>query len=752
MDYITLDFETAYRSKVNAGTPGPKYSLETMTYEEYIFHDLFKLHGVGIKVNNQTTVYYRGQALEDTLKEIFSKPVILICHNTVFDGAILCWKYGLTAAKYYCTQAMSRALWPQAKASLKHLAIRLFPNDESKRKTDELESVDGIWDMTPEQETAIEGYCINDVDLTFDCFAEMWKYFPEDEFEVMHKTLRMFIEPLLELNEGLLEDYLVELKETQAHHVETVAEKEQLLDAVFQASKECMDWVENQPFDLGNPLPFIEETLRSWKHVNRFAIRKPRKKDTDEIREWMAHLDKAWTEDKDTTPLPFTFMAARLVAEFDQNALGISRKLLSSNEVFAMYITWRYGIKVKRKLSPTPKNPNNTTWALAKDDLEFLDIQKEYQAQDYLWQARLNLSSTIEQSRAQRLLDHYRLNGKRLAVPLNYYGALTGRWSGTNKVNFQNFGRSSPIRHALVPPDGFIMAAPDLSNIESRVLAWFTGCTELNESYAAGRDIYSEFASDAYDRPVDRKRKARDKEGNYLDKHGQIVEKDKAHTPDYIEGMVGKTCILGLGYGMGWATLQNTFAKGALGAPQLFFSDEFCKRLTNDLYRKKYPEIPAAWDEAQRVIADMAKPNLQPYAWGCLLIESGRIKLPNGLYLTYPRLKQVEHPDSNRPEYVYWNGKFWKKLYGGLLIENIIQALSRILMAIMLVKIDDMLQPYGGRVVLTVHDEVVFIVPREHGPATLKKALAVMRIPLRWCSDGSLTLEAEGDLLEHYQK
>jgi len=93
-------------------------------------------------------------------------------------------------------------------------------------------------------------------------------------------------------------------------------------------------------------------------------------------------------------------------------------------------------------------------------------------------EARLKVKSTLERTRAQRFLDISKRG--RLPVPLNYYGAHTGRWSASEGggVNVQNMKRGSFLRKAILAPTGHDLVVCDLSQIEPRVLAWLTDYTE----------------------------------------------------------------------------------------------------------------------------------------------------------------------------------------------------------------------------------------------------------------------------------
>jgi DNA polymerase bacteriophage-type len=96
-----------------------------------------------------------------------------------------------------------------------------------------------------------------------------------------------------------------------------------------------------------------------------------------------------------------------------------------------------------------------------------------------------------------------------IPVPLKYYGAHTGRWSGTDKINFQNLPsrdvKKKALKKAIIPPEGYVVINSDSSQIEARVLAWLAGQDDVVKQFADGEDVYSVFASSIYDRKISKK-------------------------------------------------------------------------------------------------------------------------------------------------------------------------------------------------------------------------------------------------------
>lgn len=658
MGYLyTIDFETFYRSKKTGSLE--KYSLKTLTYEEYLNHPEFYVYGMSYIENDGSPQWVPHALIPKTLARLFppdNKNTVL-AHNTYFESAILEWVYGVQPYGYRCTMSMANGLWPHDKNSLQEVAKRVLPANQ--RKGTELEKVDGIRELTPELEQELSQYCNNDVEITLAIYKYLYPFYPREEEEVIDLTFRMWARRPFLADQETLVNYLEALQQ----------QKKQLLDE--------LDAKEG-----GKLTAFIE------KH----------------------DVKKSKTRD------------------------SIKETVIAGRELFPKYVLEAHGIEIPRKHSPTPKNPDNVTWALSKKDLEFLELQKERQDLKYLWDALLFIRGDDIQ-RTERLLKHSARCPNNpegnLAVPLKVNGAHTKRFSGMNKINFQNFKRKSPHRTALkAPPDSMVLVG-DSSNIESRLTFWFCGQDDKVEAYRNHIDLYDSFASRLFEKEIKRK-------------HKVILDDGTESHPHEIEGFVGKVAVLGLGFQMGDNKLWKTLAQGAMGGPQLFFDHSFVKRIVL-LFRSDNPKVKQMWSTLERVILDMTNPNLVPYEFGCLTVEYQRLRLPSGLYLTYPRLHRREEQG-----FVYWNGKYWKSLYGGILLENIVQALARIILTDMMRAFDKWLRPRGGQIALTVHDEIVVIIRKLFAEAAKQKMIDIMSTAQGWYE--SIPLATEVYLDENYSK
>ena len=206
MDLITLDFETYY---------DPKYSLSKLTTEEYIRDPRFQVIGVGTKLNDGPTQWVSGPAAEvlDHLHSLPWENAMLLAHNTMFDGAILSWRCGIHPKALADTMLMSRARYgTEVSHSLKELSKRRGAGE----KGDEVIHALGKRrkDFADDELDRYGAYCVNDVNLTHSLFADMLaEGFPRDELRLIDLTLRMFTEPVLELDGAHLRKHLKNVQE-----------------------------------------------------------------------------------------------------------------------------------------------------------------------------------------------------------------------------------------------------------------------------------------------------------------------------------------------------------------------------------------------------------------------------------------------------------------------------------------------------------------------------------------------------------
>jgi DNA polymerase I-like protein with 3'-5' exonuclease and polymerase domains len=388
------------------------------------------------------------------------------------------------------------------------------------------------------------------------------------------------------------------------------------------------------------------------------------------------------------------------------------REKLSSNKKFAEVITG-FGIDVPYKTSVTT---GKQIPALAKKDEGFIALtEHDDPFIQQLCAVRLGTKSTLEEKRIERFMGIGKRNRGALPIPLKYYGAHTGRWSGTDKVNFQNLPSRDPkkkaLKKAIVPPDGYMIINSDSSQIEARVLAWLAGQEDVVEQFTKGEDVYSIFASKVYGRKITK--------------------------ADVTERFLGKTCILGLGYGTGALKLQHTLATSQ---PSIKLTEADSKELVT-LYREVNNKIVELWIEAGRMLDMMIDEpkiatKIQFGEYGCVHYDKDGIILPNGFRIRYPNLRRVTKDDKTQIVYDSRRGEI--SIWGGAVVENVVQALARIVVGTQMCEIN-----HKYRVALTVHDAAVIVADIDEVDDAVEFVTSVMSTPPDWAKGLPVACEAK---------
>jgi len=604
---ITIDFETYYDRD---------FSLTKLTTEEYVRSDLFEVIGVAVKVNDEPTQWFSGGHAEmaEWLAQFDWCNHFVLAHNAMFDAAILTWVFGQKPKAWLDTLSMAKAtLGTQVGGSLRklteHFALGV--------KGTEVDDARGLHreDFTPASLAKYGEYCRNDVDLTYKLYAELNVGFPTIEKRLIDATIRMFSDPLLELDTERLEEHLINVR----------LRKEQL-----------------------------------------------------------------FTDAK------------------------ITKDVLNSSAKFAELLKAQ-GVAPPMKISPATGKP---TFAFAKSDAAFVALlEHPNEAVQALVAARVGAKSTLEETRTERFIaisqrGHICGALRRMPIPLKYYAAHTGRWGGSDKINLQNLPsrgeEKNKLKRCIVAPRGHVIIDCDSSQIEARVLAWLAGQSDTLELFRSKKDVYSYMAGTIYSKPPT--------------------------DVTFDERFIGKTTVLGAGYGMGaekfQLQLQNMGKHLELDA---------CRHIIK-AYRASQHKISMWWTHLNMVLEKMSAQKTCLVDWQDLLELSPftGIKLPNGLYLNYPELRR--HANG---EFTYMTRNGVNKIYGGKVAENICQAVARCVIGEQLLEVNK-----RYRVVLTVHDAIASVVPEDEASEAKDYIEKCMRTSPAWAH--GLPLDCESGMARNY--
>ena len=604
MKLITIDFETYYDQK---------YSLTKISTEEYVRHSMFETIGFAYKINDERCVWVTGtnEYIQKVLDTLPWDDSLVLAHNTMFDGAILSWRYGIKPKGWLDTMSMGRALHGvDQSVSLAAMAVRYAVGE----KGTEVMNAVGVRRefFSPDALAKYGAYCRNDVELTYNIFQHMMlSGFPKGELKLIDLTLSMFIHPVLKLDTEAL----------KAHLVDTVAQKKAHLVSALQA---------------------VGKQDLAVKHILG-----------------------------------------------DEETQAEVRKTLMSNVQFATMLKG-LDVEAPTKISPTT---GKLTLALAKNDEAFKELlEHEDPRVQALCAARIGTKSTLEETRTQRFMDISKRGA--FPVPLRYYAAHTGRWGGTDSVNLQNLPSRGPnagkLKKAILAPEGYVFIDADSAQIEARTLAWESGQNDLVKAFADGEDVYKIMATAIYG------------------KSEAEITKD--------ERFVGKTTILGAGYGMGGAKFQAQLK--TFGAEM---STDECARIIS-VYRDRYAKVPLLWRESQEALRCMMRGMTMKLGKdGLLTVNEKGILLPNGLHIYYNGLAEVIENDKRQFVYTTRNGP--NKIYGGKVVENFTQAIARCIIGDQMLKIAK-----RYKVVLTVHDAIGIVARQEEAD----EARAYVESCMRW--------------------
>jgi DNA polymerase bacteriophage-type len=344
-----------------------------------------------------------------------------------------------------------------------------------------------------------------------------------------------------------------------------------------------------------------------------------------------------------------------------------------------------------------------------------------------------------------------------------YYGAHTGRWAGRG-IQPQNYPQgldardqetaiellsdptffshvfdgttmytlSGILRGMLIADKGKTLIGADYNAIEARIVFWLADEIGALSMYARKESPYLEMGKLIFNK---------------------IISKENAK-----EYALAKMTVLGAGFGMGWKRFQvQAINRG------VEISDELAQHAIQT-YRRHYMNVPKLWYEMQKAaIQAVLNPSglfkCSKVTWTkdgdflyCLL-PSGRalryfrpkIKIEDGLYEEQQVLRYWTSADEGaiKKECNGMLGQY--RTWGGELVENVVQALARDIMANGMLKVENK----GYPLVLTVHDELVAEVQTEKAGSIDDFTALMCETPI-WAK--TCPIAAEGWIGKRYRK
>jgi hypothetical protein len=707
---IITDFETFFDTKGG-------YSLRAkgenkITLPEYILDPRFKVHGLAVDVDGKQD-FIRPKQIPAFLESVSDD--ILVAHQGFFDFAIMQWRYKFRPAFMLDTlllanHVLGSAYEGNSRNDLDHLASKLGLKPKGR-----LDFMDGVSEPDENQLVALSMYAKNDAALARGVLDALLPHVGNEEFELwlLDHTIRIYLEKWLTIDVAKLDVAKALIEEARRTTVADGGVDPSVLNSNKQFRAE-----------LGNRLTAAGKTTK-------------RRLFPDEIADLVRAEKEAAKKEK---------------REFDAFRITIPKQIVSpalpTKDAWATKTDKAAYLAAGWKEDDVPVRVRKP--ALSKSDHEFLALMHcGVPSVEALVKARLAERSAVTvSSRLATMRKYAGLGG--IPVHLVYYGAHTGRFAGGGGFNFQNLtspGRAADdfsrtvataVRECIVPGEGQVFVPVDAAQIEARVEAWLADESVLTEAFRRKEDVYCSFVSGVLGEDIHKP-----------------TDADPKDTHSYLKLMrqVGKEAVLALGYSMGNDTFRVRLSKEKALVPMMAEGQKLDYAFTQgvvDHYRATYTQIVQFWEDlfdcftraihgSTRRLRHLLFKKVGPRAVG--------IVLPSGRTLYYRDLRQEPEKTPNGKIRRVWKHGRGQKVYGGLLAENVTQAVARDILVEQGILA---CEQAGYPVVLHVHDEVVPRVPKAQAQECLAFGIKSLSTPPAWGQ--GLVLDAEGHIAENLSK
>lgn len=782
---VTIDYETYFDQE---------YTLsKSMNTSEYVRDERFEAYLVGIKIGNGPTQIFTEQDVIPALKQIDWSNHAFLAHNTQFDGLVTVEALGIDPPGLWLdTLAMARACLPHVKNHKLDTVAKYF-GLAGKVKASALQNMKGVRNYTPEMLAACGEYCIDDVDMCYDIFWKMYNAIPDKELRLIHETTRMFCQGQALVDVDRVRN---ELNRELAHKaqaldkvglpISTLMSNDSLADVLRQRGVEPPTKI--SPTTGKEAYAFAKSDLEFQaladdpRVADLIAARLAVKSTLGETR--AGRFINAGTTGK--LPVALNYFGAKTGRWSGGNKMNLQnlprgselrRSIVAppghkivvcdSSQIEARVLAWLAG---QESLLEQFRNKADIYSAFASIVYGRPVDRKRYDEHGNKPDELEGMVGKVCVSADTLVLT------QRGWIPLIYVTPIDKVWDGvewvsTSGVVYQGYkdtltahGLTATSEHrvlvgdswmawreALVPstfPSVLSSATLPSSNTSTATALKPAEFTAFMETHLSSNDANPE-TYDSFLIATVHGINVKDAVSNL----GAHSLRQKTHVYDLLNcgprarftvltvggPILIHNCILGLGYQMGAAKLQDTFAKGMMG-PKVEFTLDECRHFVNT-YRSANYMIAALWQKMDHVLR--AASVGQEGTYKCLSWGKDYIRLPNGMFLHYPALTvtendQIEYYDKYGISYVY----------GGLATENCVQALARIIVAEQMLDIIDADSDYN--VMTMTHDEIVVICPDEKVDTCLDDMLRIMRTPPTWAPD--LPLDAEGGYAQDYSK
>lgn len=681
MNVVTLDIESAWDSK--------DYTLSKMGAIEYSRDPRFYCQMVGLALNGAAPVVHADAGngeVKAALASLDAQHDMFCAHNGAgFDFVALHENFGFAPRWMIDTIYMMRWCGLSRISAESHAALtELLGNGHKEAGT--VVSDGRTWpkDFSPQEQVFFKQYCADDVAQCQRNMMAMMPYMTNDALRFMALTARMATEPVFVLDEAMLDEYIRQLD------AEAEDARRRIMEVFHFAT--------------------LDEFFKAIRSADKFA----------EMLKSLGVEPPTKASEKKTATAIAKLEAQLALPGSDQATL--QQQLAEVRE---------QGIQ---------------TYAFSKSDLDFLELREHDDPRvRMLVETRLEFNSSILRSRAETLLKFAR-HHKPLPIMLSAFKAHTGRYSaGTSEgksdgTQVQNLSKRNPahlvLRKAIQAPRGYKIVACDSSQIEARCLAWEAQQIDLLEHFRHGRDPYAELA-----------------ENFTSDYTAEEIHQQKDTNKECKRlRNLGKLFVLSAGYGVGAAKVsRKLWGDGVRLHTERSQHNEIATSYLQ-IYRTANQSIVYFWKRCQQVIEALAAgysgkfggPDDTTFEYGMMPLaplqkEAPSIRLPSGYTLRYPNLRA--QAGEQKVEYVYDSklGKntVAKRIYGGLLAENITQAFAFQILMWQACRMDE----NGVALKCNIHDSWAAVVPDADVPHTVQVMEQWMRTVPSWAHGCPITTD-----------
>lgn len=747
---VTIDFETYY---------GDKYSLtdKAMNTSEYVRDERFKVHLVGIKIGQQPTKVYSGDEAKAALQAIDWTQHALLCQNTAFDGFILTEHYGIIPAVYLDTLSMSRAVnGPAQRHGLAYIAPLFgFAGKVRAKALSDTKNIRGL-DPSSELYKSLSEYCVDDVEDTCGVFWKMYDSLTDNELQLIDITIRGFCDPVL----------LVDTDRVQAELDREVAEKiaSLLISGVKADTLSSANKFADELRKLGvEPPTKISKTtgkeayafastdrglmaLQNHEDIRVRNLVEARLRVKSTIGETRAQRFLKAGENGAKLPILLNYCGAHTFRWSGGNKMNL-QNLPRGGELRRSLLAPPGHVVVVSDSAQIEARLN----AWLSDELGLLDVFRAYDAGEGPDAYRI-MAAALYNIPVDQVTDEQRFVGKvclaegslvyssRGWVPIETITTDDKLWDGEEWVCHSGLAMNGTkqtlnVSGLYMTPDHQVLCGTEWK--EARYLEQ----DKNTLSQALGTGAVSWLLLGTSDSFLEVPTLQTSEESQISKKKSVVYDILSVGPRNRFLALTSKgpvvvhNCVLALGYGMGEQRLKDTLETGAMG-PAITLPDIEYLRAKNT-YRFEYRHIAAMWKKAQGFLHRMVltPDNTVGFEYKCLKFGKDWVRLPNGMFLRYPELSSGEDGMSYRT----LDGH--ARIYGGLFVENLVQALARVIIA------DQMLAIHraGYRIVTMTHDEIVVVCPAEQAEQCKADMTRIMSTPPEWAPTLPLSVKCEYD-------